>query len=84
MPKRGAETRGSYEVRPHPTLKGLVVIWWLPAAGAPSPTNMTLGAEAVPLLAAALADYELAHIEAPPHPDQPVTRLRVVGEDGVI
>jgi len=48
---------GHYEVRDHPSLGGLVVIWWVPAAGPPSATNMTLGVERVPLLAEALARY---------------------------
>jgi hypothetical protein len=67
MPKRSAEARGRYELRPHPSIEGLVVIWWLPVNGLSQPTNMTLGAEAVPLLAEALADYELAHAGPPPH-----------------
>lgn len=48
---------GRYEVRDHPSLHGLVVIWWLPEDGPPSATNMTLGAERVPLLAEALDAY---------------------------
>lgn len=48
---------GHYEIRDHPSLAGLVVIWWCPAAGVPGPTNMTLGAERVPLLAEALNAY---------------------------
>ena len=34
-----------------------MVIWWVPAAGPPSATNMTLGVERVPLLAEALDAY---------------------------
>jgi len=67
MPKRSAEAAGRYELRPHPSLDGLVVIWWLPTVGPPGPTNITLGVERVPLLAEALAEYELAHAEPPAH-----------------
>jgi hypothetical protein len=81
MPKPSPEARGRYELRPHPSLKDLVVIWWLPASGPPSPTNMTLGPSAVPLLAAALADWELSH--AVPSP-RPPTQLRAVQDDGTV
>jgi hypothetical protein len=74
MPKRSAEAAGHYEVRPHPSLKDLVVIWWCPVDGITTPTNITLGVQRVPMLAEALADYELANTEPPPHRAQ----LRVV------
>jgi len=85
MPKPSPEARGRYEVRDHPTLKDLVVIWWLPASGAPTPTNMTLGPSAVPLLAAALADWELTHAVPQPRSAQPRPgQLRAVQDDGTV
>jgi hypothetical protein len=84
MPKPSPEARGRYEVRDHPTLKDLVVIWWLPASGAPSPTNITLGPSAVPLLAAALADWELTHAVPPPRPAPRPGQLRAVQDDGTV
>jgi hypothetical protein len=81
MPRTSAEAQGRYEVREHPTLDGLVVIWWLPATGTPSPTNMTLGQDRLPLMAEALADYELRHAE----PEvRRAAGLRVVREDGAV
>jgi hypothetical protein len=49
--------QGHYELHWHPTLADLVVIWWHPAAGIPSATNMTLGVERVPLMAKAMATW---------------------------
>jgi hypothetical protein len=84
MPKPRPETAGHYELRAHPKLRGIVNIWWCPAGGPPAQTNMSIGAERVPLLAEALADWELAHAEPPAPPAKHVTRLRAVGEDGTI
>jgi hypothetical protein len=71
---------GHYELRDHPTLEGLVVIWWCPEVGPPDPTNMTLGAERIPLLAEACAEWELAQVPPP----RPGGGLRVVREDGAL
>jgi hypothetical protein len=66
MPKAGAK-KGRYEVRPHASISGLVTVWFHPFEGLPGPTNIHLGEDAVPLLAEALAEWELAHAEPPPH-----------------
>jgi hypothetical protein len=80
MGGKRVEPEGHYEVRDHASVTGLVVIWWKPSDGPPSPTNMTLGLDRVPLLAEALADWELRHVELPEH--EPPHSLRVVREDG--
>lgn len=72
---------GRYEIREHPTLDGLVVIWWLPETGPPSPTNITLGAERVPLMAEALAEWELGRSVPPP---RRAGGLRAVRDDGTV
>jgi hypothetical protein len=70
-----------YELRDHPSLGGLVVVWWCPQDGTPQRTNITLGGDRVPLLAAALADWELAHHRPVPRPRP---GLRAVTEDGAV
>jgi hypothetical protein len=72
---------GHYELRDHPTLDGLVVIWWCPVTGQASPSNMTLGKERIPLLAEACADWELAQV---PPPRQAGGGLRAVRDDGTV
>jgi hypothetical protein len=54
MPAKGTKghAAGHYEVRDHPTLKGLVTIHWCPPAGPPDPMPVHLdGAMGVPALA---------------------------------
>lgn len=60
---------GHYEVRDHPSIGGLVVIWWSPDDGPPAPTNMTFGADRVPLLAAALGEYIRDVVAGRPRPN---------------
>jgi hypothetical protein len=85
MPKPRAEVTGHYEVRPHPSVAGLVDVHWCPDAGRADPRPMlTMGEDRVPLLAEALADWELARAEPPAPAARPVSRLRAVGEDGAL
>ena len=72
---------GRYELRDHPSLGGLVDIWWCPVDGPAAQTNMTLGAERVSLLAEALAEWEMAH-HAVPEPRR--GGLRAVTDDGTV
>jgi hypothetical protein len=69
---------GKYVLRDHPSVKGLVNVFWQPIGAArPDPRPLvTLGASAVPLLAEALAEWALAHHDEPPEQSG---GLRVVG-----
>jgi hypothetical protein len=89
MGGKRVEPTGRYVVEDHPSIKGLVCVYWQ-AEGRlhrdPRPL-ITLGAPAVPLLAEALADYELEHQVAPAPsqvPKQARGRLRAVNDDGVV
>jgi hypothetical protein len=79
--------KGHYQVDDHPTVKGLLSIYFYPAGSAhrdPRPL-VNIGPEAVPLLAEALAEWELAHQVTPaPQQEAPTRRLRAVNDDGVI
>jgi hypothetical protein len=84
--KRDQPPNGRYVAEEHPTIKGLVCVYWVPQGQHRDPRPLlTLGPGAVPLLAEALADWELAHHAPPPAPQQaPSRRLRAVNDDGVI
>jgi hypothetical protein len=73
---------GHYELRDHPTLAGLVALWWCPNTGPATPSNINFAQERIPLLAEALAEWELSHTVPPPRHEP--GRLRIVGEDGSI
>lgn len=78
------EPNGRYEARDHPSIEGLVNVFWHPNEGPSDPRPLlTLGAPAVPLLADALAQYELDHAVPPPR-SQANSGLRVVNDDGVL
>lgn len=88
MGGKRVEPTGHYEAREHPSIKGLVNLFWCPNEGHPDTRPMlTLGESAVPMLAEALADWELAH-KVPPPPRNETGRsaghLRAVNDDGVI
>ena len=73
---------GHYELREHPSLKDLVNVFWYPRQGASDPRPLlTIGEQMVPLLAEALAEWELAHHVPEP---RPAPGLRVVNDDGEI
>jgi hypothetical protein len=77
MGGKRVEPTGKYELRDHPSVKGLINVFWHPN-GRTHPDSrplLTLGAPAVPLLAEALAEWELAHHEPP----EQSGGLRVVG-----
>jgi hypothetical protein len=81
--------KGRYEVDDHASVKGLLSIYFYPPGQArrdPRPL-VNIGPEAVPLLAEALAEWELAH-QVPPTPapsqEAPRRRLRAVNDDGVL
>lgn len=86
MGGKRVQPTGHYEVADHPSVRGLLSIYWHPEGQLrrdPRPV-VNLGPEAVPLLAEALAEWELEH-QAQPAPRQaPSARLRVVNEDGVV
>jgi hypothetical protein len=76
------EPTGRYECREHSSIKGLVSVYWIPEHGAPDPRPLlNLGPSAVPLLAEALAEWELAHHVPEP---RPAPGLRIVNDDGEI
>jgi hypothetical protein len=54
-----SRSKGRYEVRPHPSISGLVTVWWIDQLGASALLN--LGDPAVPLFAKALNDYLARH-----------------------
>lgn len=88
MGGKRVEPTGRYVVEDHPSIKGLACVYWQGEGRLhrdPRPI-LTLGAPAVPLLAEALADWELDHhTPAPPAPRQaPGRGLRVVNDDGVL
>ena len=63
--KRKSPTAGTRR-RDHPSIEGLVNVFWHPNEDHPIPRPLlTLGAPAVALLADALAQYELDHEVAP-------------------
>ena len=82
--------RGRYVVDDHPSIKGLVSVFWWPSDRSrrdPQPV-LTLGPDAVPLLAEALAEWELEHQPPAPAPRRApgASRggLRAVNDDGVL
>jgi hypothetical protein len=79
---------GRYVCSEHPSIKGLVCVWWEPKGQRRDQRPLlTLGPEAVPLLAEALAEWELEHLEPEaPAPKQapPSRRLRAVNDDGAV
>ena len=85
MGGKRVEPTGHYELRDHPTIKELVNVHWHPNGGHPDPRPLlTLGPAAIPLLAEALAEWELEHQVPPPRRETDTRGLRVVGEDGEI
>ncbi len=81
MGGKRVEPTGRYELREHPSVKGLVNVFWHPNTGAADPRPLlTLGEPAVPLLAEALAAWELAHSVPPPRHGG----LRAVKDDGAV
>jgi hypothetical protein len=53
--------RGRYEVRPHPSIGGLVTIVFIDATSPSGQPVINLGQPAVPLFAKALNDYMAKH-----------------------
>jgi hypothetical protein len=83
--KRGTEPPGHYELRDHPQIKGLIGIYWHPDRGpADARPFITIGPGAIPLLAEALADWELNHHEVPQPRQEAGPGLRAVTDDGEI
>jgi hypothetical protein len=82
MGGKRVEPTGHYIVRFHPSIKGLVNIYWQANESAhPDPRPLlTLGASAVPVLAEALAEWELEHHAPPPRHGG----LRAVNDDGAV
>jgi hypothetical protein len=92
MATRG-HAQGHYEVRDHPTLKGLVTLHWCPAAGPPDPMplhlNGAMGVPALALLRTAIDRYLNAHAiqaaeeaAADPDPADELARVRRLREAG--
>ena len=82
MGGKRVEPTGHYELRDNPSLTGLVDIWWCPVKGTPARTNMTLAEDRVPLMAEAIADWELTHtVEPNPEPKRAAGGLRLVQDD---
>lgn len=85
MGGKRVEPTGHYEIRDHPSIKGLLNVFWCPNSGPSDPRPLlTLGGTAVPLLAEALAEWELAHQVPPPRRTTGKPGLRVVNDDGAI
>ena len=83
MGGKRVEPTGRYVLRDHPSVTGLVNVFWHPNGELhPDPRPLlTLGEPAVPLLAEALAEWELAR-SIPEQRQAP--GLRAVKDDGVI
>ena len=80
---------GRYVVEDHSSIKGLLSVYWHPEGHLrhdPRPI-VNLGPGAVPLLAEALAEWELEHRVSPAPRQAPSSsrgQLRAVNDDGVI
>jgi hypothetical protein len=86
--KRDQPPNGRYVAEEHPSIKGLVCVYWVPQGRHRDPRPLlTLGPGAVPLLAEALAEWELEHQVTPAPRQAPSSsrgQLRAVNDDGVI
>lgn len=79
-------TNGRYEVRTW-QVEGVLGIWWIQAgARANRDPDIIVGAERLPQLAEAIAEWEMEHTVAPAPPQVPGPRshLRPVTDDGVV
>ena len=85
MGGKRVEPTGHYEVTDHASIKGLLSVYWHPAGQHRDPRPLlNLGPSAVPLLAEALAEWELEHQGTPDPQEAPTRRLRAVNDDGVV
>jgi hypothetical protein len=85
MGGKRVEPTGRYVADDHPSIKGLVCVYWHPEGQHRDPRPiLTLGAPAVLLLAEALAEWELSQEPATQPPRQARGGLRAVNDDGAV